>query len=236
MYKYSYIKAIWFRVRGIQKGGCHLALVYYRQWGKLMVYMICDLSLSVCIATCGSLPTRSGPMGMAFLWRGWSLPTGMGEDPPYWGPRVMWSSDLFAMSRDLCRWRKRSWCMQDCGELLASYMSNTVLWLRLHLDKWLDRPDPINRLVTSSPTIAFRNVSFHFSPLQFSYMNICILRWRWLCCWHGFKSTLSFVLIGSMSPWVLPDRTQGTFRQYPGRHRPYQPHLCNQHLWSYIIS
>ena len=29
-------------------------------------------------------------------------------------------------------------------------------------------------------------------------------------------------LIGSMSPWVLPDRTQGTFRQYPGRHRPYQ--------------
>ena len=26
-----------------------------------------------------------------------------------------------------------------------------------------------------------------------------------------------------MSPaWVLPDRTQGTFRQYPGRHRPYQ--------------
>ena len=30
-------------------------------------------------------------------------------------------------------------------------------------------------------------------------------------------------LIGSMSPWVLPDRTQGTFRQYPGRHRPYHP-------------
>ena len=28
-----------------------------------------------------------------------------------------------------------------------------------------------------------------------------------------------------MSPWVLPDRTQGTFRQYPGRHRPYQPQL-----------
>ena len=27
-------------------------------------------------------------------------------------------------------------------------------------------------------------------------------------------------LIGSMSPWVLPDRT--LFRQYPGRHRPYQ--------------
>ena len=37
-------------------------------------------------------------------------------------------------------------------------------------------------------------------------------------------------LIGSMSPWVLPDRTQGTFRQYPGRHRPYQRYYktCTQ--------
>ena len=29
---------------------------------------------------------------------------------------------------------------------------------------------------------------------------------------------LPLTLIGSMSPWVLPERTLGTFRQYPGRH------------------
>ena len=28
-----------------------------------------------------------------------------------------------------------------------------------------------------------------------------------------------------MSPWVLPERTLGTVRQYPGRHRPYQPYF-----------
>ena len=27
-----------------------------------------------------------------------------------------------------------------------------------------------------------------------------------------------------LCPWVLPERTLGTVRQYPGRHRPYQLH------------
>ena len=50
-------------------------------------------------------------------------------------------------------------------------------------------------------------------------------------------------LIGSMSPWVLPDRTQGTVRQYPGRHRPYQrqyhiiqdDELALPRLWRYSL-
>ena len=43
--------------------------------------------------------------------------------------------------------------------------------------------------------------------------------------------TVPLSLIGSMSPWVLPDRTQGTFRQYPGRHRPYQRHCPLIGVW-----
>ena len=39
--------------------------------------------------------------------------------------------------------------------------------------------------------------------------------------YFDLSAGLVVTLIGSMSPWVLPDRTQGTFRQYPGRHRPY---------------
>ena len=46
----------------------------------------------------------------------------------------------------------------------------------------------------------------------------------WNGCWTGVR------LIGSpwvpMSPWVLPDRTLGTVRQYPGRYRPYQLELA----------
>ena len=56
------------------------------------------------------------------------------------------------------------------------------------------------------------------------YAEICSV------CHQGalpLESALSLLLrlIGSMSPWVLPERTLGTFRQYPGRHRPYQPYL-----------
>ena len=35
-------------------------------------------------------------------------------------------------------------------------MSNTALFLLLHLDGRLERPDPTNRLVTPSPRIAFK--------------------------------------------------------------------------------
>ena len=40
--------------------------------------------------------------------------------------------------------------------LRALGMANTTLWLLLHLDGRLDRPDPTNRLVTPSPRIAFK--------------------------------------------------------------------------------
>ena len=40
--------------------------------------------------------------------------------------------------------------------LRAVGMRNTALWLLLHLDGRLDRPDPTNRLVMPSPRIAFK--------------------------------------------------------------------------------
>ena len=43
-------------------------------------------------------------------------------------------------------------------------------------------------------------------------------------------------LIGSMSPWVLPERTQGTFRQYPGRHRPYQRYRLQPLLSAVLVA
>ena len=67
---------------------------------------------------------------------------------------------LFAVSRDPCRWRKRSWCMRTVHELRtllrALGMSNTAFWLLRHLDGRLERPDSTNRLVTPGPRIAFK--------------------------------------------------------------------------------
>lgn len=45
------------------------------------------------------------------------------------------------------------------GEWLRPSLTNTALWLLLHLDGRLERPDPINRLVTPSP----RNVEKYFT-------------------------------------------------------------------------
>ena len=47
----------------------------------------------------------SGPMGMAFSWRGCSLQTipQLGEDPPCWGPGVMWSSGRTGVAQLVAR-------------------------------------------------------------------------------------------------------------------------------------
>ena len=59
--------------------------------------------------------------------------------------------DSFAVSRDPCQWRKRSWCHEDIWVAGVSHLPNTALWLLLHLDGRLGGPAPINRLVMSSP-------------------------------------------------------------------------------------
>ena len=47
--------------------------------------------------------------------------------------------DSFAVSRDPCRWRKRSWCHEDILVAGVSHLPNTALWLLLHLDGRLER-------------------------------------------------------------------------------------------------
>ena len=47
--------------------------------------------------------------------------------------------DSFAVSRDPCRWRKRSWCHEDIWVAGVSHLPNTALWLLLHLDGRLER-------------------------------------------------------------------------------------------------
>ena len=55
-----------------------------------------------------------GPMGMAFSWRGCPLqttpPPQLGEDPPCWGPGVMWSSGRTGVAQLVAR-STPDWCV-----------------------------------------------------------------------------------------------------------------------------